>query len=727
MADEPQDDLPEDGGHTHGRVALVKFITFTDVFLSGLIVPLIPTLIQNQTEIPHEQVQIWTSVLVAAYGGAFVAASPFLSLFSTRKFTVLVSLYGGLLVASASITLLQLSRGLPSLIFARALHGLSAVATTGACSGIMSASARVNGDSSFLTWMTPAFIQAAAMTIGPSASGLLYDIVGGENAVFYCAHAAIVLNALLVLLVLKGASESQGSSDEEQRHSLLSAGGPQNYGTINPDGDRSGSSSGASPPRTSISFSRRSSTVLADSVAGGMAVTLSPRFILAMGGYAMVGLLAASLQSVLPHFSEHTFNWQMSTIGFMFVPLFAPAALASPLTGLFANRIPNAGRFLVTWGFWACAPAFVYLGHLTEDTPTVQFPFLLYLTLISLGMGLCGGPLVAEIVQAVTRPDNSALTVEHRSSAAAKATSLPSIATAWGILIGPLFAGAIRSGWGWKTMTMFLGAVSVCSGVVALLFLQGWIGSLRLHSNTRRNNAGHASDEESAPLLSGSAQHISHVNNSNDANKGGFFERTAPYFSADESGGSVDTSLKRAGKHRRHFSVDNFSLASTAGESGISQVRYQATLETAPRKTGGMCARRPSTRDSNGENRRYLMREAPHIPTTDPLLAAGSRYVIDERIGSSTSSGEEGKRKQHVVVFPEEEVAPEVLQRHEHHIVTVNTTDGAVKLVSPSEVDPGHANMEIVDELTEADVKRDGSRRYVVVLLKVAETGLESE
>lgn len=57
-------------------VAWAKFAAFSDAFLSGLVIPLIPTIIEARTDdYSPKHVQLWTSILIAAYGGGFVILS----------------------------------------------------------------------------------------------------------------------------------------------------------------------------------------------------------------------------------------------------------------------------------------------------------------------------------------------------------------------------------------------------------------------------------------------------------------------------------------------------------------------------------------------------------------------------------------------------------------------------------------------------------------------------
>ncbi|KAH6628173.1 major facilitator superfamily domain-containing protein, partial [Chaetomium tenue] len=617
---------------------------------------------------------------------------PFLTRQGPKGYAVL---FAGLACAAAAFALLQFSSDLSLLILARALQGFAAAAFTGASSGLLATAAITE-----IRWLSPAFLQSTAMATAPLIAGYLHDHYS-PDALFYFAYAIIAFDMLLVLMVASVTLiNGTGSTDETTGllGSEIQQGG--SYGTI-------ASGSGTHSRRSSRSISPTS--IPAELSQPNPSATLTDaavwnRLSVALGGYLVVGLIASALQSVLPLFAQRHFDWSVLESGYMFVPLSAPAAVAGLLSGTLAKHVPKSTRFLATSGFLALLPAFLYLGQLKDNTQLVRHAFLLTLSGISLATGLCGDPLSKEIASVLgsSTPDSS--------SATAQATVLLSITNAWGSLAGPLFAGAVSYLWGWQTMTKSLAVLAAATGVTSLLFLQGWIGNP--FPDTRARRPGPASDEESAPFLT------------NDRSNGGPHEHTEGYANKEDRyarrQGSDDVSPhtrsdgdRKPRSHRRHFSVDNFSVATTAGpgsiDSATSSVRFQASLETPiqqqpqphqqPLITSNS-SRRPSTTSTTtaAPERRYVMREAPHAPATDPLLAAGSLYVIDEERdiaagGGSGSGGGDGggggggggveriRQKRRVVVFPEGAAPPGLLERHRHHTVAINAVDGTAKMV----------------------------------------------
>lgn len=107
-------------------VATVAVGLFTDLFLYGLIVPVLPAMLQDKVGVPKEQLQSNVSGLLAAYAGASVVFSPVAGVLADRMSTRQAPFLLGLLALLGATIMLFLGRTLPVLAVARVLQGLSA-------------------------------------------------------------------------------------------------------------------------------------------------------------------------------------------------------------------------------------------------------------------------------------------------------------------------------------------------------------------------------------------------------------------------------------------------------------------------------------------------------------------------------------------------------------------------------------------------------------------------
>jgi len=107
-------------------IATVAIGLFTDMFLYGLIVPILPYMLQDKVGIPSSQVQSSVSGLLAAYAGASVIFSPIAGILADRVSTRQAPFLLGLTALLGATVMLFLGTSMPVLVIARILQGISA-------------------------------------------------------------------------------------------------------------------------------------------------------------------------------------------------------------------------------------------------------------------------------------------------------------------------------------------------------------------------------------------------------------------------------------------------------------------------------------------------------------------------------------------------------------------------------------------------------------------------
>ena len=112
--------------HTLFITSTVAIGLFTDLFLYGLVVPVLPYVLQERVHIPKDQVQPHVSGLLAAYAGASVLFSPVAGYIADRTSSRQIPFLSGLAALFFATVLLYLGQTEGVLILARILQGLSA-------------------------------------------------------------------------------------------------------------------------------------------------------------------------------------------------------------------------------------------------------------------------------------------------------------------------------------------------------------------------------------------------------------------------------------------------------------------------------------------------------------------------------------------------------------------------------------------------------------------------
>jgi len=112
--------------NTYFIVATVAIGLFTDLFLYGLVVPILPFMLRERVGLPSDQVQSHVSGLLAAYAGASVICSPLAGLLADRLSTRQAPFLLGLTALLGATILLFLGESVAVLALARVLQGISA-------------------------------------------------------------------------------------------------------------------------------------------------------------------------------------------------------------------------------------------------------------------------------------------------------------------------------------------------------------------------------------------------------------------------------------------------------------------------------------------------------------------------------------------------------------------------------------------------------------------------
>lgn len=104
----------------------VSAAIFTDVFLYGIIVPVLPFALHGRAGIAENDVQPTISILLAAYGGSLLVGAPICGWasdrFDSRRWPFMV----GLLALAGSTVFLVVGNSLALIVVGRVLQGLSA-------------------------------------------------------------------------------------------------------------------------------------------------------------------------------------------------------------------------------------------------------------------------------------------------------------------------------------------------------------------------------------------------------------------------------------------------------------------------------------------------------------------------------------------------------------------------------------------------------------------------
>ncbi|KAI9794932.1 MAG: hypothetical protein M1835_006306 [Candelina submexicana] len=379
----------------------------------------------------------------------------------------------GLGAMACSTLMLHFGAAIWILILARVFQGLAAAVLYSAGLALLYDSVGKDKVGEAMGYITLAI--TAGTFLGPSLGGVLYS-VGKEAATFGLAYGIIGVDLVLRLLVIE--KDAAKSSEE-------SANGSE-YGTMN--------AARAESNHVSESFPQAGNRQ-AEISSPTLRLLKSPRLWTALFGWFAVAVLLTAFDSVIPIFVQSTFDWPTAGAGIIFIPLFLPD-LGAPLFGRIVDSSEQAGRLLAAAGFMLCLPFFVLLRLIQDSSIKAQILLCVFLFMIGLGLAVCGPPTMVEAGRTVTDIEEKNPGAFGSEGATARAYGLYNCAFAAGQLVGPLWAGGVKTRLGWATMAWMLGLASGLTALIMGLFLGGWVGSVRWRRKGGKIQAARRAQEQ---------------------------------------------------------------------------------------------------------------------------------------------------------------------------------------------------------------------------------------
>ncbi|KAL5335768.1 major facilitator superfamily domain-containing protein [Aspergillus crustosus] len=178
----------------------VTFAVSTDIFMYGLLVPMTPTALKDKLGMPEDEIQSWTSILLALYSAAFLVSSPILGHLADRARTRRWPLLLGLVTLGVATALLCIGTNIGLWIAGRLLQGaaVAVVWTAGLALLVDTVGKQDLGQAiGYLTMGLNIGILA-----GPLVGGVVYQY-GGYYAVFGLAFGLLGVDFVLRVILVE--------------------------------------------------------------------------------------------------------------------------------------------------------------------------------------------------------------------------------------------------------------------------------------------------------------------------------------------------------------------------------------------------------------------------------------------------------------------------------------------------------------------------------------------
>jgi MFS family permease len=438
---------------------------FVDLFLYGLIVPVLPFLLQDRIGMPGNQVQSTVSTLLAVYAAASCAASPITGILSdkfssTRKLPFVL----GLILLALATVLLALGQTVAVLAIARFLQGASGgVVWT---IGIAIIKDSVEQENLGKTMGTVYSFISVAGLFSPMLGGVIYA-KAGYTGVFGLGIALVAVDFLLRLLMVEKKVASKYSSSQPH-----AAGSDVNH--TEGDTEHTPLLANATPSLDNFRLSKPKSRLTR-----ALPILLlfrDPGLLTAIWIAFMQALLLGAFDATVPLVASRKFGFDSLKAGLLFIPLGGADFLLGPVFGWCVDRYGT--KIIAVVGFAWLLPALVLLRLPTESTVTRHLDqgrlialFASLLALNGFGLAAINSPSIVEASSLLEKYSNANKDIFDQGAPYAQLFGINSMLFSGGLAVGPLIAGGLRETIGYGNMNAVLAGICGLTAIMAALFL----------------------------------------------------------------------------------------------------------------------------------------------------------------------------------------------------------------------------------------------------------------
>ncbi|KAI4261024.1 MAG: hypothetical protein L6R42_003766 [Xanthoria sp. 1 TBL-2021] len=446
-------------------VSTVGIGLFTDLFLYGLVVPILPFMLRDRVNLPEDQIQSYVSALLAAYAGASVCSSLPAGIIADRVPTRQTPFLVGLVALLAATLMLFLGQSIPVLILARVLQGVSAavVWTIGLALLLDTVGPENLGKTIGSIFGFISIGELAAPVLG----GVVYK-QAGYPGVFGIGFAILAIDFIMRLLLIE---KKTAAKWEKQIDGTVDDSEQQDGGTATgEDGDdneeepllRKKEEDGYKVPEGQSKVVRSFPILY---------VLKDPRLLTAFLLAFNQATLLSTFDATIPTEAEELFGFDSLKSGLLFIALVLPYLIMGPLAGWLVDRYgPKPAAVL---GFGYLVPVLILLRLARPGGTSAIVIFCALLSLCGVGMGVIGSPSIVEASYIVSQYDKANPQFFGEQGPYAQLYAFNSMVFSLGLTVGPLISGGLRDRIGYGNMNAVIAMLCLITTLLSIVYIGG--------------------------------------------------------------------------------------------------------------------------------------------------------------------------------------------------------------------------------------------------------------
>ncbi|KAL8721847.1 MAG: hypothetical protein Q9225_001561 [Loekoesia sp. 1 TL-2023] len=444
-------------------VSTVGIGLFTDLFLYGLVVPILPFILEDRVSLPQNQIQSHVSALLAAYAGASVLFSPAAGVIADRVSTRQSPFLIGLFALLAATLMLFLGQTVPVLVVARILQGTSAavVWTIGLALVLDTVGPENLGKTIGSIF---GFISVGELA-APVLGGVVYK-KAGYPGVFGIGFAILAIDFIMRLLLIekKVAAQWQTNGSEAEDNPEEQDGDTGDDEDVNEEEPllRKKEEDGYKVPEG------QPKAVKAFPI---LYCLKDPRLLTALLLAFNQATLLATFDATIPTEAEELFRFDSLKAGLLFIALVLPYLLLGPVAGWLVDRFgPKPAAVL---GFGYLVPVLILL-RLARPGGTSQIViYCVLLALCGTGLAVIGSPSIVEASYVVDMYNKANPDFFGEQGPYAQLYGINSMVFSLGLTLGPLISGSLKDSVGYGNMNVVVAMLCLITTLLSIIYVGG--------------------------------------------------------------------------------------------------------------------------------------------------------------------------------------------------------------------------------------------------------------
>ncbi|KAI0530015.1 major facilitator superfamily domain-containing protein [Xylaria digitata] len=452
-------------------IATVAIGMFTDLFLYGLVVPVLPFMLRSRLSIPENEIQSYVSNLLAAYAGASVVSSIPTGWVADHTNSRQAPFLSGLAALFAATIMLALGNNIAVLVAARILQGLSAavVWTIGLAMVLDTVGPRNLGK---VIGSIFSFISVGEL-LAPVIGGVLYEKTG-YTGIFGLGAGILALDFLMRLLVIeKGAAAKYTESVHNAQ------GNPLNMRSRVDEDDEEVNQEASEenallPKRDDEAYKIREEPGKAVRALPILICLKSPRLLMSLCLAFVQASLLAVYDATIPTEAQTLFHFSPLKAGLLFIALDVPYLLLGPVAGWAVDRYGTKRTAVI--GFGWMVPVLILLRLPPAELLPRSKNIILYCAILALngvGLAIIGSPSVVEASDVVQKYDKANPGFFGENGPYAQLYGFNSLFFCAGLTIGPVVAGALKNSIGYGNMNLVFALLSALTAALSFFIIGG--------------------------------------------------------------------------------------------------------------------------------------------------------------------------------------------------------------------------------------------------------------